>query len=95
MENAAISTNAREGAIIPMNLKFVVFTSASLDNIDVQIKSSLSKKSLNQHPYQKSQGEEQEQTEINSNENKLQKLPESYFDVLPFHLRNDITTQQN
>lgn len=95
MENVAISTNAREGAVIPMNLKLVVFTSASLDDIDVQIKSSLSKASLNQHLYQKSQVEEQLQAKINSNESKLQKLPESYFDVLPFHLRNDITTQQN
>ena len=95
MENVAISNNAREGAVIPMNLKLVVFTSASLDDIDVQIKSSLSKASLNQHLYQKSQVEEQLQAKINSNENKLLKLPVSYFDVLPFHLRNDITTQQN
>lgn len=95
MENVAISNNAREGAVIPMNLKLVVFTSASLDDIDVQIKSSLSKASLNQHLYQKSQVEEQLQAKINSNGNKLQKLPESYFDVLPFHLQNDITTQQN
>ena len=95
MENVAISNNAREGAVIPMNLKLVVFTSASLDDIDVQIKSSLSKASLNQHLYQKSQVEEQLQAKINSNENKLPKLPVSYFEVLPFHLRNDITTQQN
>ena len=40
--NALLSTNEKEGVMVPMSLKLGLFTTASLDNIDVQIKSSLS-----------------------------------------------------
>ena len=44
--NVATFINVNEGVVTPMDFMLGVFTTASLDNTDVQIKSSLPKTSL-------------------------------------------------
>ena len=46
MDNTVIEVNERNGVVLPMNLKLGVFSTASVDNIDVDIQSSLSTTSL-------------------------------------------------
>ena len=41
MENAVIEANKKDGMVLPMSLKLGIFSTASVDNIDVEIQSSL------------------------------------------------------
>ena len=57
MRNTVIEASERDGMVLPMSLKSGVFSTSSVDNIDVEIQSSLSTTSLhgtaasiNQHP---------------------------------------------
>lgn len=67
-----------------------------------QIKSSLSKTSLHrtasfltQQLHKKNPGEQREETEINSNEGKLQKIPDWHSNMPIPPLSNDINISQN
>ena len=69
--------------MVPMNLKFGLFTTASLLNIDVQIKSSLSNTCLhataaflNQHPNHQNRGKRREQVEIQIDKVPISTLPD-------------------
>ena len=100
--NALLSTNEKEGVMVPMNWKLGLFTTASLDNIDVQIKSSLSTTclhgtaaSLNQHPNHQNKGKCREQVGREIEKVLLCMLPDLYSDVPPFHLPNKVALLQN
>ena len=93
--NTLVLTNEEVGVMVSMNLKLGLFTTASLDNINVQIKSSLSTTclhgtaaSLNQYPSHQNQGKRREQVEIQIGKVLLHTLPDWYSDVPPFHLPN-------
>ena len=67
----------------PMSLKLGVFSTASVDNIDAEIQSSLSTTSLhgtaasiNQHPTEHNQGQPREKIMLNQNVLKLRRLPD-------------------
>ena len=75
---------------------------ASLSNINVQIKSSLSTTwlhgtaaSLNQHPNHQNQDKRREQVEIKIEKVPIRTLPDWYADVPPFHLSNEVALPQN
>ena len=93
--NALLSTNEEVGVMLSMNLKLGLFTTASLDNINFQIKSSMSTTclhgtaaSLNQYPSHQNQGKCREQVEIQIKKVLLHMLPDWYSNVPPFHLPN-------
>ena len=46
MGNTVIEAKERDGMVLPMSLKLGVFSTASVDNIDAEIQSSLSTTSL-------------------------------------------------
>ena len=98
MENAVIEANERDGMVLPMSLKLGVFSTASVDNIDVEIQSSLSTSSLhgtaasiNQHPTEHNQGEPREKIMLKQNVLKLRRLPDWYTEIKLFHLPNDVS----
>ena len=98
MGNTLIEANERDGVVIPMNLKKGVFSTASVDNIDVDTKATLSTTSLhgtaaslNQHPTTPNEGQSREKNSLNQRNDKLKNLPTWYIEVKPFHLPNDIT----
>ena len=100
--NALLSTNEKEAVMVPMSLKLGLFTTASLDNIDVQIKSSLSTTclhgtaaSLNQNPNHQNQDKRREQVKIQIEKVPLRTRPDWYSDVPPFHLPNEVALLQN
>ena len=81
-----------------MSLKLGVFSTASVDNIDVEIQSSLSTASLhgtaasiNQHPTEHNQGQPREKIMLNQNVLKLRRLPDWYTEIKPFHLPNHVS----
>ena len=74
-----------------------MFSTVSIDNIDVEIKSSLASTSLhvpaasfNQHHRDGSLGISREVFPSDDTGTKLQELPNCYTDVIPFYLPNDI-----
>ena len=98
MGNTVIKANERDGMVLPMSLKLGVFSTASVDNIDVEIQSSLSTTSLhgtaasiNQHPTEHNQGQPREKITLNQNVLKLRRLPDWYTEIKPFHLPNDVS----
>ena len=81
-----------------MSLKLGVFSTASVDNIDVEIQSSLSTTSLhgtaasiNQHPTEHNQGQPREKIMLNQNVLKLRQLPDWNIEIKPFHLPNNVS----
>ena len=100
--NALLSTNEKEIVMVLINLKLGLFTTASLSNINVQIKSSLSTTwlhgtaaSLNQHPNHQNQDKRREQVEIKIEKVPICTLPGWYADVSPSHLSNEVALPQN
>ena len=98
MGNTVIEASERDGMVLPMSLKLGVFSTASVDNIDVEIYSSLSTTSLhgtaasiNQHPKEHNQGQPREKIMLNQHALKLRRLPDWYTEVKPFHLPNDVS----
>ena len=93
MGNTVIKANERDGMVLPMSLKLGVFSTASVDNIDIEIQSSLSTSlhgtaaSINQHPGEHNQGQPTEKIMLNQNVLKLRPLPGWYTEIKPFHLR--------
>ena len=80
-----------------MNLKLGVFTTSSLDNLDIEIKSTFSKTSLhgtaaslNQHPNETNSGDSREKIELRGDKAKLKSLPDWYLEISPFHLKDDV-----
>ena len=74
-----------------------MFSTASIDNIDIEINLSLASTSLhgtdafiNQHPQDGSLGISREVLLLDDSGTKLQELPNWYTDVIPFHLPNNI-----
>ena len=74
-----------------------MFFTASIHNIDVEIKLSLASTSLhgtaasiNQHPPYGSLGITREVLPLGDSRSKLQELPNWYTDIIPFYLPNDI-----
>ena len=72
MGNIVIEASKRNGVALPMNLKLEVFSTASVDNIDVNIQSSLSTTSLhgtsasiNQHRTRNCEGQSREHFSLN------------------------------
>ena len=72
VRNTAIEANKKDGMVLPMSLKLGVFSTASVDNIDVERQSSLSTTSLhgtaasiNQHPTEHNQGQPREKIMLN------------------------------
>ena len=98
MGNTLIEASERDGMVLPVSLKLGVFSTASVDNIDVEIQSSLSITSLhgtaasiNQHPTAHNQGQPREKIMLNQNVLKLRRLPAWYTEIKPFHLPNDVS----
>ena len=98
MGNTVIEARERDGMVLTMSLKLGVFSTASVDNIDVEIQSSLSTTSLhgtaasiNQHPTEHNQGQPREKIMLNQNVLKLRQLPDWYTEIKPFHLPNDVS----
>ena len=98
MGNTVIKANERDGMVLPMSLKLGVFSTASVDNIDVERQSSLSTTSLhgtaasiNQHPTEHNQGQPRKKVMLNQNVLKLRRLPDWYTEIKPFHLPNDVS----
>ena len=98
MENTVIEASERDGMVLPMSLKLGVFSTASVDNIDVEIQSSLSTTSLhgttasiNQHPTEHNQGQPREKIMLNQNVLKLRQLPDWNIEIKPFHLPNNVS----
>ena len=78
-----------------------MFPTASIDNINAEIKSSLASTSLhgtaapiNQHHQDGSLGISREVFPLDDSGTKLQEPPNWYTDVIPFHLQNDITVPE-
>ena len=74
-----------------------MLSTASIDNIDIEINLSLASTSLhgtvafiNQHPQDGSLGISREVLLLDDSGTKLQELPNWYTDVIPFHLPNNI-----
>ena len=74
-----------------MNLKLGVFSTASVDNIDVDIQSSLSTTSLhgiatsmNQPPTRNNEGQSKESISLNQSLSKLKQLTDWYIEVPPY-----------
>ena len=91
MENTVIEASERDGMVLPMSLKLGVFSTASVDNIDVEIQSSLSTTSLhgtaasiNQHPTEHNQGQPREKIMLNQNVLKLRQLPDWNIEINRF-----------
>ena len=96
MGNTVIEANERDGVVLPMNLKLGVFSTVPVDNIDVDIQSSLSTTSLhdtaasiNQHPAINNEGQSKERVSLNQSVSKLKRLPDWYIEVRPYHLPSD------
>ena len=95
MSNTVIEANEKV-VVLPMNLKLVVFSTASAGNIDVDIQSSLSTTSLhgiaasiNQHPTRNNEGQSRERISLDQSVSKLNRLPDWYTELLPYHSPND------
>ena len=96
MDNTVIEANERDNVVLPMNLKLGVFSTAPVENIDVDIQSSLSTTSLhgiaapiNQHPTRNNEGQSREHVSLNQSVCKLKQVPDWYTEVPPYHLPND------
>ena len=96
MGNAVIDMNEREGVVLPMRLKIGLFSTASIDNIDVSTKSSTSFTSLhgtagsiNQHVSNGNEGEAKSIPESLPNDHKLKKLPDWYTEIPPAYMPSD------
>ena len=97
MTNTVIE-NERNCVVLAMNLKKGVFSTASLNNIDVDTSATLlttslhgTAASLNQQPTTLNQAESREKNSSIQRNDKLKNLPTWYTEVKPFHLPNDIT----
>ena len=98
MGNTLIKANERDGMVLPMSLKLGVFSTASVDNIDIEIQSSLSTTflhgtaaSINQHPTEHNQGQPREKIMLNQNVLKLKRRPDWYTEIKPLYLPNDVS----
>ena len=96
MGNTVIETTERDDMVLPMNLKLGVFSTASVDNIDVGMKSSLSTTSLrgiaasiSQHRRRNNEGQSRERVSLNQSVSKLKQLYDWHIEVPPYHLPND------
>ena len=79
--NTVIEANERDGLVLPMNLKLGFFSTASVDNIDVNIQSSVSTTSLygtaaciNQHPARNNERHSKERVSLNQTLSKIKRL---------------------
>ena len=97
MGNRAIEMHEREGVVAPISLRFGLFTTAAVDNIDVNPKSSTASTSLhgtaasiNQHINGDNVGLRRDIPGLVTTEKKLKILPTTYTDVLPCHLPSTI-----
>ena len=97
MGNLVIKTYEADRVVIPKSLMIGMFSTESIDNIDVEIKPSLASTSLhgaaafiNQHPRDGSLEICREVLPLDDSDTKLQELPNWYTFVIPFHLSNDI-----
>ena len=98
MGNTLIKDNERDGMVLPMRLKLGVFSTASVDNTDVEIQSSLSTTflhgtaaSINPHPTEHNQGQPRKKIMLNKNVSKLRQFPDWYTEIKSFHLPNDVS----
>ena len=94
MGNTVIETNEIDDVVLPMKMKLGVFCTASVDNIDVDIKASNTSMhgtaaSINQHPTVDQEGCARECIKFSANTSKLMHLPDWYTEVPPYHLPND------
>ena len=93
MGNTVTDMNEKEGVVLPTNLWKGLFSTASVDNIDVPTKSSSAVTSLhrtaasvNQHISSENQGKPRILPGILSTDVKLKHLPKWYKEVPPSHL---------
>ena len=96
MGNAVIDMNEREGVVLPMSLEIGLFSTASIDNIDVSTKSSTAVTSLhgtagsiNQHVSNGNEGEARSIPESLPKDHKLKKLPDWYTEIPPAYMPSD------
>ena len=92
MGNTVIEMNEQEGHVLPTNLRKGLFSTASVDNIDIETKSSTAFTSLhgtaasvNQHLSENFIGVSRKPMTF-SNMKTLKKLPLFYTDVSPAYL---------
>ena len=93
MRNTAIETYEREGVVGPMDLMSGLLSTTTVDNIDVNPKSSTASTSLHgtaasihQHVNKHNVGEETLSTEI-----KLKQLPTDYTKIVPTYLPSTVS----
>ena len=93
MGNTAIETYEKEGVIAPMNLRLGLFSTAAVDNIDVNPKSSTSTKSLHgteasihQHVSRHNIGIARDLPLTLSTDKKLKQIPVEYTEIMPAYL---------
>ena len=101
MGNNVIDLNNTEGVVIPIVLKKGIFSTASIDNIDIDTTAALCTTSLhgtaasiNQHPTEINQGTQREVPVILKKSESLKELPIWYTEVSPFHLPNEMITPE-
>ena len=102
MGNKVVEMNENDGVVIPTILKMGIFSTASIDNIDIDTTAALCTTSLhgtaasiNQHPTGINQGTPREVPAIQKKKSEsLKDLPTWYTEVSPFHLTNEITTPE-
>ena len=98
MGNKVIELNEFDGVVLPTSLLLGIFSTASADNLDIDIKSALATTSfhgtaasINQHPKAINQGTPREAPNIqNTKAQALKDLPTSYTEVPPFYLPDEV-----
>ena len=95
MGNTAID-QFEKGVVVPLDLRCGLFTTAVVDNVDVNPKLSTAMTafhataaSLNQHISDKNSGRARDVPSFLSSEKKL-KLPEKYTNIKPLHLPSTV-----
>ena len=98
MGNSVINTNEKDMVVVSTPVKVGLFSTASIDNIDLEIKSSLvttsihgTAASINQHSTDCHLGTDREVLPLSDSRKELQDLPQWYTVVVPFQSPNDHT----
>jgi len=102
MGNKAITVFEQEGVVCPLNLKYCLFTTAAMDNLDVNPSSSTAESSfhgtatsLNQHFCDDHSGYTRNiPNELPCGTAPLKNLPINYINVRPAYLPSKVSTPQ-
>ena len=95
--NTSISVYEKEGVVCPPNLKLNLFTTAAIDNLDINTTSATATSSfhgtaasLNQHVRNEQTGQERTLPKFLETDGKLKQLPQFYDDIKPLYLPDNV-----